>query len=80
MEKETICEVGCLISSIAMALNKHRILVDGKTANPASLNTWLQQNNGYVPHDELVEGSLEKLSPKITYVGPRIGKLKFDVV
>lgn len=74
IEKDTICEVGCLLSCIAMALNGHHILVDGQSANPANLNTWLQQNNGYLANDELLEGTLQKLSPNVTYVGPFVGK------
>ena len=36
---ETICSVGCAMTSVAMMLN------DGK--NPGSLNSWLKNNGGY---------------------------------
>lgn len=74
MEKETICEVGCLISSVAMALNGHQILVDGEVADPGNLNAWLRNNNGYLANDELKEGTLQKLSPNVKYVGKFCGK------
>ncbi len=41
---KSICKVGCLLSSVAMALAGHRVTVDATHATPASLNKWLQSN------------------------------------
>ena len=52
-DKRTICQSGCLLSSLAMVVNDCQILLpttegsDPIAANPASLNKWLQANNGY---------------------------------
>ena len=63
-------KVGCLMSSVSMALNGHNITVDGAPANPGTLNKWLLANGGYVPHNDLVESAVDKLSPtRIVYVG-----------
>ena len=47
----TICYSGCLISSLAMALNQCNVQLEvrGETVatNPGTLNAWLQLNNGY---------------------------------
>ena len=53
---------GDALSSVAMALKGI-----GKTYNPLSLNTWLQDNYAYVYEDVLV---WEKLTPLgLTYLG-----------
>ncbi len=43
---DTVCQVGCLMSSISAALNGHGIQVDGADANPGSLNKWLRAHDG----------------------------------
>ena len=73
MEKHTICEVGCLMSSVAMALNHYSVLIDGQSANPGTLNSWLQKNGGYVDGDDLDEEDIMKLSEKIVYIGAFYG-------
>lgn len=45
---ETICSVGCLMSSVAMMLKTHGVSVNGKSADPASLNDYLKSHGGYV--------------------------------
>ena len=35
---KTVCAVGCLLSSTAMALRQHGINIDGKIATPGTLN------------------------------------------
>ena len=35
----TICKDGCLMSSVSMFMNG--LLIDGKEANPSTLNAWL---------------------------------------
>ncbi|KAL4426791.1 hypothetical protein ABPG74_006588 [Tetrahymena malaccensis] len=44
---KTICRIGCLISSVSMALNSYGVQIDGQEANPSTLNQWLSQNGGY---------------------------------
>ena len=61
----TICQKGCLISSVAMALNSI-----GKNYTPQTLNTWLTANKGYVDGNTFVWGSINTLG--VTYQG------KFD--
>ena len=73
MEKHTICEVGCLMSSVAMALNHYSVPIDGQSANPGTLNKWLQNNGGYVDGDDLDEEDVMKLSERIEYIGAFYG-------
>jgi hypothetical protein len=59
----TICAVGCLLSSTAMALNGHSILIGPNQSNPGTLNYWLQNNNGYDSSNDFIEESLNTLNP-----------------
>ena len=43
----TICKVGCLMSSVSSALASLGKTVNGKTANPGTLNEFLRANGGY---------------------------------
>ena len=47
MQVKTLCDVGCLESSVSMALRGWRVAVDDKPANPGTLNQWLRENSGY---------------------------------
>eukprot|EP00042_Codosiga_hollandica_P028586 m.151051 g.151051 ORF g.151051 m.151051 type:complete len:357 (+) comp52812_c0_seq2:78-1148(+) len=68
MQTSTICEVGCLMSSVSMALNSYAIPVNGSPANPGTLNTWLQQNGGYEGDNDLDEAAVPMVSPsRITW-------------
>lgn len=60
--------MGCLISSVSMALNYYHITIGHQPVNPGTLNAWLRANNGY-SGDDLEEVSLERLSPNIKYIG-----------
>ena len=67
MEKQTICDVGCLMSSCSMALRGNGVaLGDGKhntiAANPGTLNTWLRNNHGYTSGDDLDESALPRIN------------------
>jgi len=63
MTHKTICQVGCLMSSTAMALYGYGIKTpDGAAVNPATFNTWLKAHGGYVG-DGLAEGVVPKMSP-----------------
>eukprot|EP01016_Furgasonia_blochmanni_P019229 TRINITY_DN215_c0_g1_i7.p1 TRINITY_DN215_c0_g1~~TRINITY_DN215_c0_g1_i7.p1 ORF type:complete len:291 (+),score=37.33 TRINITY_DN215_c0_g1_i7:126-875(+) len=44
---KTICQIGCLISSMAMAMGTYDRTCYGKTCNPGLLNRWLTYNGGY---------------------------------
>ena len=39
---KTICQVGCLMTSISMALNGWNITIGSKKSNPETLNEWLR--------------------------------------
>lgn len=56
MVTETICAVGCLMSSVSMSLNGKNILINGQTSDPGVLNHWLQKNQGYDDSNDLEEG------------------------
>lgn len=66
-DNETICAVGCLMSSVSMAMSGYNIPIDynGKenvVTTPETLNWWLQQNNGYVNGtSDLNETALNKI-------------------
>mmetsp|Transcript_10832 Transcript_10832/g.12267 ORF Transcript_10832/g.12267 Transcript_10832/m.12267 type:complete len:204 (-) Transcript_10832:32-643(-) len=47
MGSKTICQVGCLMSSMSMALNGLGKTIDGAAANPQTLNAWLKTHGGY---------------------------------
>lgn len=59
---KTICQVGCLMSSAAMALAG-----TGHSYNPGTLNTWLTSHGGYVSGDLFVWTSINSLG--LTYEG-----------
>ena len=64
----TVCAVGCLMSSTAMALAQRRIGIPSATATsaatPGSLNAWLLAHSGYVNGtDDLEEAAVVGLDP-----------------
>ena len=63
MVTDTICEVGCLMSSISMAISGWGISIDGNASNPATLNTWLRDNNGYNSDNDLEESDIPNIDP-----------------
>ena len=77
MEKETICEVGCLLSSVSMALNHYQIQVDNHEVDPGTLNTWLRENKGYFSDDGMIEKTLDKLSG-VFYTGIKISECPIE--
>lgn len=67
---KTVCAVGCLMSSTAMALSQRGIPIPASSANgalnatPGTLNAWLLANGGYVGDtDDLDEAVVVKLDP-----------------
>eukprot|EP01115_Flamella_aegyptia_P013704 TRINITY_DN744_c0_g1_i1.p1 TRINITY_DN744_c0_g1~~TRINITY_DN744_c0_g1_i1.p1 ORF type:complete len:66 (-),score=12.61 TRINITY_DN744_c0_g1_i1:11-208(-) len=63
MVNQTICDVGCLMSSISMSLNGKSIKIDHVDSNPGVLNHWLQTHNGYVDGDDLDETVIPNINP-----------------
>jgi hypothetical protein len=68
----TICQVGCLMSSTSSGLAGSKIQVPtaaaGVTPTPATVNTWLQQNGGFVPKtSDMIENSIMRLSDRVTW-------------
>jgi hypothetical protein len=67
IETATVCNVGCLMSSISSALAGRGILIDGNTSDPGTLNTWLRDNGGYDKNNDLEEAVIPKLSARISW-------------
>lgn len=55
METTTVCQVGCLMSSVAMSLAGKGILIGANVSNPGILNQWLRNNGGYDSSNDLEE-------------------------
>jgi len=73
MEGSTICQVGCLMSSVSMALNGHGFEISGQPANPGTLNAWLRNNQGYTSGSGLIESTIAELDPQhIAYLGKEV--------
>ena len=65
---KTICQVGCLMSSMSMVLNDcHKTLDGGAAANPGTFNTWLKGHGGYVSGNLYVWGAVQPLG--LSFVG-----------
>jgi hypothetical protein len=47
-ERSSICKEGCAMTSVAMGMAGRGITLEGEPVRPDTLNTWLQQNKGYV--------------------------------
>ena len=63
----TICKAGCLMSSVSMVIADCGKSIDGATATPKTLNSWLTRNGGYASGDLFVWGSVAKFG--LSYVG-----------
>ena len=63
MVTKTICEVGCLMSSVSEGLGGYNISIEGSDANPGTLNAWLRNNNGYDDSDDLYEAVVQEINP-----------------
>eukprot|EP01095_Lingulamoeba_sp_RSL-Kostka_P009705 TRINITY_DN3361_c0_g1_i1.p1 TRINITY_DN3361_c0_g1~~TRINITY_DN3361_c0_g1_i1.p1 ORF type:complete len:199 (+),score=49.19 TRINITY_DN3361_c0_g1_i1:25-597(+) len=78
---ETLCEVGCLETSISMALNGKGITIqpNNQTVNPAVLNTYLLDHHGYTQENDLREQVVTLINrTRIYYVGPFIPETKLN--
>lgn len=70
MVTQTICAVGCLMSSVSMALNGKHIQIEGKDSNPGTLNAWLRTHQGYTSENGLYEEVVPNINPsRIQWVG-----------
>ena len=69
MVDKTVCKVGCLMTSVAMAVRYYNITINNNETTPGTLNDWLRSNGGYDNESDLYEKVLEKLSDKIKYRG-----------
>jgi hypothetical protein len=67
MAKRTICQSGCLITSVAMALKAHGLqfhlkghskLID---PTPGTFNQWLRENKGYTSSSAFIHNSISKM-------------------
>ena len=63
MDTKTICSVGCLMTSTVMGLAGSNIPINGASADPRVLNTWLKANGGYDGSNDLIEGVVPKIDP-----------------
>jgi hypothetical protein len=63
MLNETICAVGCLMSSTAMALAGHGITDAGVTIDPGTFNAWLRTHGGYEGQSDLIEDAVPAIDP-----------------
>ena len=69
MVNVTICQVGCLMSSVSMALAGHDIPIPGNesreavAANPGTLNAWLRTHHGYDNDNDLFESRIPNIAP-----------------
>jgi len=69
---KTICQVGCLMTSVSMVLNGMGKSINGKKMNPDVLNNYLTKNGGYVSGDEFVWSKVDSFGLKfITNSCPR---------
>lgn len=61
---ETICDVGCLMSSISSALAGTGIRINTTVVTPATMNVFLQTHNGYVDGSSaLSESVVPEINP-----------------
>lgn len=70
MQIKTICDVGCLMSSVSMGLRGHGVLVAGNHSNPGVLNAWLRTHKGYAGDDDLDEAALDPINTTSTIWPP----------
>jgi hypothetical protein len=65
MDTKTICQVGCLMSSTAMAIAGSKIAIppNAVSSNSGTLNAWLKANGGYDGSNDLIESVVQKIDP-----------------
>lgn len=71
--RDTVCNEGCAMSCISMALNSFGFVIKGNTPNPGTLNAWLVDNEGYL----CIDGNCNNLAlPQVQKIGI-YGHIKF---
>lgn len=61
----TVCDAGCLESSFSMALAGKNITINGKPANPGSVNEFARENGCFVSGtSDLLDACVDKIDPK----------------
>eukprot|EP01127_Copromyxa_protea_P009679 TRINITY_DN2297_c0_g1_i2.p1 TRINITY_DN2297_c0_g1~~TRINITY_DN2297_c0_g1_i2.p1 ORF type:complete len:150 (-),score=37.16 TRINITY_DN2297_c0_g1_i2:63-512(-) len=72
-EDDTVCNQGCAMSCVSMALAGYNITIDGQTSNPGTLNAWLRANDGYECAGgdccNLILDAPTRISPRIRSLG-----------
>lgn len=63
MEVQTICAVGCLMSSTSMAIAGKHVSVAKSLSTPDTLNTFLRDNKGYTGGDDMDEAVVPEVNP-----------------
>mmetsp|Transcript_10849 Transcript_10849/g.10762 ORF Transcript_10849/g.10762 Transcript_10849/m.10762 type:complete len:147 (+) Transcript_10849:186-626(+) len=71
MGSKTVCQVGCLMSSMSMALAGLGKKISGQTVNPGNFNDWLRSHHGY-SGNLYVWGAAESTF-KVKYQGQKQG-------
>ncbi|CAI2381372.1 unnamed protein product [Moneuplotes crassus] len=71
MGDKTICQVGCLMSSMSMALAGLGRTINGETVNPGNFNQWLRENDGY--NGNLFRWSRMHAGFNLKYLGKKEG-------
>jgi hypothetical protein len=67
---ETVCAVGCLMSSVSMSIGGFNISIDGQISDPGTLNEWLKEHGGYTEENDLKESVVPNVDPEhIEWVG-----------
>jgi hypothetical protein len=72
-ERSTICGEGCAMSCLSMVIAGCNIEINGSPSTPATLNSFLEANNGYICDagdcNNLVLNASEKVDPRIVLIG-----------
>lgn len=72
----TICASGSLVVSLSIALESVKVAIDGSSSTPSSLNTWLNNNNGYTSTNLFIWTSIETIQGSngeaISYIGKQL--------
>ena len=66
----TICDIGCLISSVSSMLNGYGILIEGQPSTPHTINQYLINHDGYNMTDWFIWTSLSAFGFKHLGIQP----------
>jgi len=58
---KTICQSGCLMTSVTNILAAEGVQLNGQTITPASFNNWLKSHNGFASGNLLMWGAAASL-------------------